>query len=117
LTGIGDNAFSGCTGLTGITLPESVTRIGNFSFMGCSTLSRITLPDGLTSIGEYAFSGCSQLTGITLPESLTGIGSYAFDNYTAVYDGPQQLSISIHAPAGSYAAEFFKDDPRLVIDG
>ena len=116
VTSIDECVFFGCTGLTGITLPESVTRIGNFSFMGCSTLSRITLPEGLTSIGEYAFSGCSGLTSITLPESLTSIGSRAFDNYTVVYDGPQQLSISIHAPAGSYAAKFFKDDPRLVID-
>jgi hypothetical protein len=36
VTTIGDNAFFGCTGLTGpLTIPASVTSIGDYAFLGC----------------------------------------------------------------------------------
>ncbi|MFV0399174.1 MAG: leucine-rich repeat domain-containing protein, partial [Oscillospiraceae bacterium] len=78
LTHIGDYTFSGCTSLTAITLPESLTHIGAGAFRGCTSLTAITLPESLTSIGDWAFSGCTSLTAITLPESLTSIGAGAF---------------------------------------
>ena len=55
---IGDEAFWGCSGLTSITIPNSVTSIGNYAFSGCSGLTSITIPNSVTSIGNYAFSGC-----------------------------------------------------------
>ena len=72
------SAFLGCSGLTSITLPESVTSIGGSAFKRCSGLTSITLPESVTSIGDYAFSYCSGLTTITLPESVTSIGDCAF---------------------------------------
>ena len=75
---IGSSAFSGCSGLTSVTIPDSVTSIGNEAFSGCSGLTSITIPDGVTSIGSYAFSGCSGLTSITIPDGVTNIGSNAF---------------------------------------
>ena len=115
LTGIGSSAFYDCAKLTGITLPEGLTSIGDTAFYGCSSLEEIKLPESVTSIGNSTFYGCSSLREITLPTSVTDIGSHVFDTYQdGVY---QPLNISIHAPAGSYAAEFFRDDPRLVIDG
>lgn len=79
LVSIEDYAFSGCSSLTSISIPESVTSIGNGVFAGCSNLTSITLPEGITSIGNYAFSCCSNLTSITLPESVTSIGKYTFE--------------------------------------
>lgn len=35
VTSIGASAFSDCSGLTGITIPNTVTNIGNFAFSGC----------------------------------------------------------------------------------
>ena len=67
VTGISSYAFSGCSSLTSITIPDSVTTIGDCTFDGCSSLTSITIPDSVTSIGYWAFYGCSSLTEITLP--------------------------------------------------
>ena len=56
--GIAAYAFSGCSGLTSVTIPNSVTCIGNYAFSGCSGLTSITIPNSVTSIGGHAFDGC-----------------------------------------------------------
>ena len=64
-TSISDHAFYGCSGLTSITIPDSVTRIGTYAFSGCSGLTSIIIPDSVTSIENYAFENCSKLTRAT----------------------------------------------------
>ena len=61
---IGDSAFSGCSELTNITIPNSITTIGKYAFYNCSGLTSITIPDSVTSIGYQAFDGCSGLQGV-----------------------------------------------------
>ena len=78
VTSIGSSAFQGCSGLTSVTIPDSVTSIGDSAFYECSGLTSVTIPDGVTSIGEYAFGYCSGLTSVTIPDSVTSIGEYAF---------------------------------------
>ena len=75
---LGDYAFYGCSGLTSLTLPSSVTSIGNYAFTGCSGLTSLTLPSSVTSIGDYAFQDCSGLTSLTIPSGVTSIGNQAF---------------------------------------
>ncbi len=66
VTGIDNYAFSDCTGLTSITIPNSVTSIGYDAFSGCTGLTSITIPNSVTSIGSSAFSGCSGLTSVSV---------------------------------------------------
>ena len=75
---IGIDAFSGCSGLTSISIPSSVEIIRDFAFDGCSGLTSINIPEGVTTIGAWAFEGCSDLTSISIPSSVTSIGEYAF---------------------------------------
>ena len=77
-------AFSGCTGLTSITIPDSVTSIDDYAFWGCTGLTSITIPNSVTSIGSKAFSGCTGLISVTIPDSVTSIGSYAFYDCTGL---------------------------------
>ena len=78
VTSIGDWAFSYCTGLTSITIPNSVTSIGNYAFWDCYGLTSVTIPNSVTSIVDYVFSYCTGLTSITIPNSVTSIGDGAF---------------------------------------
>ena len=55
---IADNAFAGCSFLTSITIPNSVTGIGDYAFKDCSALASITIPESVISIGYNTFAGC-----------------------------------------------------------
>ena len=84
VTSIGYGAFSNCTSLTSITIPNGVTSIGNFAFCRCTNLTNITIPNGVTSVGWYAFYCCTYLTNITIPNSVTSIGDSAFKDCTSL---------------------------------
>ena len=97
VTSIGESAFSKCSGLTSITIPNSVTSIGNYAFRFCSGLTypiynshcfayipssyqgEYSIPNGITQIVGGAFNICSGLTSITIPNSVTSIGVGAFN--------------------------------------
>ena len=79
MTEIGSEAFAGCTALSSITIPESVTSIRSYTFSGCTSLSNITIPESVTEIGEGAFYGCISLTSIYVKANTPPqLGRYAF---------------------------------------
>ena len=72
---LGASCFSGCSGLTSITIPSSVTSLGWYCFDGCSGLTSITIPSSVTSLGWYCFEDCQKL------ESVYFEGKYCRSNY------------------------------------
>ena len=84
LTSIGSSAFLYCTGLTSVTIPNCVTSIGNSAFSGCSSLTSVIIGNSVTSIGNSAFSGCSSLTSVIIGNSVTSIGDWTFSGCSSL---------------------------------
>ena len=101
VTSISDFAFSKCAGLVSIVISDRVTSIGEFAFFGCTSLKSIVIPDSVTSIYGYAFCECTGLTSIVIPDSVTEIGSSAFSDCT---------SLTIYGVKGSCAETYAKEN-------
>ena len=83
-TVIADRAFSYCTSLTNIELPNSLLIIGNWAFDGCSRLNNVIIPESVNAIGERTFCDCISLTELTLTSGIVAIGECAFFNCTGL---------------------------------
>ena len=117
---IGFNAFDGCTSLTEVTIPNSITSIRGYAFNGCTGLTSITIPNSITSIANNAFYGCSGLTSIIIPSSVTFIGNFAFDYCSSlknviIEDGYTNIELGTGRNVGSTTflnyQGLFKDCP------
>ena len=90
VTSIGDNAFSGCSGLTSIEMPSCVTSIGEAAFSGCSGLNKVIVKDiaawcnisffdNPLSYAHHLYSDeNTEITNLIIPSDVTSIGSSAF---------------------------------------
>ena len=72
------DAFRSCSMLESIEIPESVKTIEAYTFNGCQSLKAVSFPDGLTAIESWAFTNCKSLSSIELPDTLKSIGYDAF---------------------------------------
>jgi len=99
VTSIGNYAFSHCSGLTSVTIPNSVTSIGGFAFYGCTGLTSVTIGSGVTSIGNHAFDGVDIPTVISLIENpftiygkTSGYGTFSQNTF---------LNATLYVPKGT----------------
>ena len=80
-------AFRNCTSLQKVEFEEgsTVTQLGSQScFNGCTALKSINLPSSLTSLGNSTFSGCTSIETMTIPSSVTTIDQSCFNGCTAL---------------------------------
>ncbi len=95
--GVVQNCFRGCTGLTSIVLPNTITSMsGTYAFRDCTALVTATLPNESQSIPDYTFYGCTALTKVTyndaedndecvqLPATVNAINPYSFYGCTSL---------------------------------
>ena len=106
VTVIGPRAFKDCTGLTGVTIPSSVTTIemnafensglisvtipgtvsdiSNEAFFSCTNLKTVTIETGVVETSTRMFGDCTNLTKVTLPNTISDIGLEAFRNCSSL---------------------------------
>jgi hypothetical protein len=77
---MGIYTFWGCSGLTNVVIPDSVTSIGDYSFYQCTSLTSVKLSTNLTSIGNWVFTYCN-IGSIVIPAGVTNIGDYALGGW------------------------------------
>ena len=86
--------LKGCTSLTSVSLPASVTKIPSHMFDGCTSLTSVTALSEIESIGDGAFRTCSSLTGIDFPGTLKSIGSSAFQGCASLVNVPNLSKVT-----------------------
>ena len=126
---IGGYAFAGCSSLTFLTIPDSVTSVAANAFAGCTqlieekngvsyvgswvvgcdpTVTTVSLREGTRGIVNYAFRDCTLLTSVTLPDTVISIGNGAFSGCSAL------ASINIPASVTSLNIGVFNGCPQLI---
>ncbi len=103
VTELCDNAFKGCTKLTSISLPNTLTRLGIRTFAGCVSMDSINIPEKVKMILRNTFDGCSNLKHVNIPKSIKEIRKEAFLNCTSldkIIIGENVNSIESYAFAG-----------------
>ena len=118
VTRIGGDAFSGCTSLAELVIPDSVTDIGFLAFSGCTSLAELVIPNSVTSIGYSAFDGCTSLNEIVIPASVTHIGGapnpYLFMGCTGLESITVADGNTVYHSAGNCLID---TKQKILIDG
>ena len=104
VTIINSKAFSGCTYLSSVTLPENVYLAQCFE--GCTALSSITIPDN-TVLGGYIFAGCTSLSSVTFGSGIT----------LSADDGGNGMFVECSSLQSFVIPSFFDKVPNYMFDG
>lgn len=122
ITSIWMRAFEGCENLRDVNIFNNVSSIGIYAFRYCKSLVNVSLPDNITSINEGTFSGCNSLKIVRLPNNITSIGNDAFKgcDIEDIYIPSTIQSIGIHAFARcqnltKFIGEYATSDGKCLI--
>lgn len=85
VTAIAESAFANNTALTSVSIPDSVVLIGRCAFSGCTALRELTLPNATgIRVEKSAFSFCTALESVNLGATLKEIPAYGFEGCTSL---------------------------------
>ena len=104
-------AFEYCSSLTSITLPDGISRIEMGLFRGCTSLVSVVIPDSVSSILDDAFGNCTGLQAVVIPDSVTQIESNAFMGCPVTIYCYQLSEAHVYAVGNDYAFQLMEDDP------
>lgn len=108
VTAMGDNVFQNCTSLQSVNIHATMTAIPEMCFYNCTSLTEVSISPTVTEIKKFAFANCSALEYIEIPTTVTNIVSSAFRN----------TNVTIGCYFNSYAYQFAKDNnmPFKLLD-
>lgn len=86
LSKIGKEAFSYCSNIEEIYLPDGILTIEEKAFYNCSKLSKVFIGNGLTELAYSLFYGCGNLSDVYLGNSVKSISDYCFMGCTELTD-------------------------------
>ncbi len=84
MTKIPANTFSGCNGLTEVTIPAHITDIGARAFWGCKNLKKVTIPGNVKKMDEGVFGDCESLVDVSMAEGIETLGNNIFTSCSAL---------------------------------
>ena len=79
---LGERSFSGCSGLSDLTIPAGLKEIPASCFDGCTGLSSLKIPETIEKVCKNAFSDCTGIKELTMPVDLDYVNTYSLGSYT-----------------------------------
>lgn len=120
---IAARAFSGCTKLRSVALPETVETIDSYAFYNCTALKDVDLKEGLITIESGAFYGCTGIETIFIPDSAIDLGTGIFargnDNLTinCYFESPAQLYAIDNNIKYNIVTQGKVTEPKISVEG
>lgn len=109
LKSIGASAFY-WTGIKEVSVPDSVTNLGSAAFSLCSSLTYVKLPNGITTIPEALMRASTAIKTIVIPSNITGKTNDAFSmSYDQTPSDRRPKNAIVYGAAGSYAETFAQE--------
>lgn len=94
-----------------------MTRINNFTFNGCSSLTLVEIPNSVSIVGTEAFQDCTNLTSVTFGTSITDIGTQAFNNCPNIEEVTCLFIIPVEGTADIFDQIVYDTAPLIVHEG
>ena len=118
LTSIPSSAFSDCSELLSIKLPDNIISINDNAFVRCQSLREIHIPANIESIGYRAFRSCKKLATVIFEKSsqlkTIGGGYHSDIDYGAFSYCTALTSIEIPASVETIEASAFMNCSSLT---